>query len=328
MSWRVKALRRFLRTRRVDRLIDRERCGPGTVGAASRARSLASILVVLAALVGCHSVHAVHAVHGKPEGDTVRLVTLNILGCRGFPFQKGGPIAFDEPSAALTEALVDRIATWRADVVVIQEAPPEAIVRQVADRTGMQVAYFPAQTVPGNDWPFGFPGAVLSRYPLSPSTDRAAQVRTPTDPRFQRHWGDVDVDVHGRSLRVASLHLCADWGGTNRESTRLAELDAVLTEPPADVIAGDFNTTPTHEPYPVISASGWRDAWLESGAAGDGHTSDTRRPHQRIDYVWLSPATRWRAASATVLDDTALVVGGRRVLLSDHFPVLVELEWT
>lgn len=255
----------------------------------------------------------------------MRIVTLNALGLRGFPVGAGGPVAFPLPAGELVAELARRIAAWRADVVLLQEAPPEVEVREVARLAGMQAVFMPAQANAGPEWPFGFPGAVLARWPLGPATDRAAAVRAPGDARFQRHWGSVTVATPLGPLTATTTHLCADWGGVHRESTRLAEVAAILAAPPGDLIAADCNTRPGEAPWQALRGAGWRDAWLESGADGDGLTSDTRKRIQRIDYVWLAPGSPWRAAAAQVLPDDPLTVRGIAALLSDHHPVLVEL---
>jgi len=253
------------------------------------------------------------------------VVSFNVLGCRGFPLESGGPVSFPEVSPALVQALANRLVHWRADVVILQEAPLETDVREVARLAGMQVAFFPAQSNPNAEWPFGFPGAVLSKYPLSEIEDRARAIRRPGDERFQRHWGSVAVTIGAHTLRVQGMHLCADWGGMKRESTRLAELEALLSSPAGDLIGADCNTRPGEAPWQRLKEAGWRDGWIEAGAAGDGLTSDARNRIQRIDYLWLSPQSGWRAAGAEVLTDLKVTVNGTELFLSDHCPVAMDL---
>jgi endonuclease/exonuclease/phosphatase family metal-dependent hydrolase len=256
----------------------------------------------------------------------LRVITFNILGCRGFPLAPAGPVVFDQPTPRLLEVLAARLVAWRADVVILQETPPEDAVRTVARLAGMEMAYFPAQAASSSAWPFGFPGAILSRHPLSEVRDLATTVRGQQDARFHRHWGVATVAVPGRPLRVTGTHLCADWGEVFRESTRLAELEAILAAAPTDLIGADCNTRPGEAPWRRLREAGWRDGWIESGAAGDGLTSDTRTRIQRIDYLWLAPATPWRAVGATVItDDLVVEADGQQVLLSDHHPVAVDL---
>jgi endonuclease/exonuclease/phosphatase family metal-dependent hydrolase len=254
------------------------------------------------------------------------VVTFNVLGCRGFPLKAGGPVAFQKVSPAVLQTLADRIGQWQADVVILQEAPPEPDVREIARRAGLHAAFFPTPAPATSEWPFGFPGAVLSRYPIVEVRDCAAAVREKDDDRFYRHWGSTVIALGDRPLRVQGTHLCADWGGMNREKTRLAELDALLQDSKADVIGADCNTRPGEAPWRRMRDAGWRDSWLEGAGLGAGHTSDARKPHQRIDYLWLSPTTAWRVRSAQVINEGFQVeVGGTAVLLSDHLPVMMEL---
>lgn len=261
------------------------------------------------------------------EPTKIRVVTFNVLGCRGFPLESGGPVSFPEVSPDLVRALADRLVEWRADVAILQEAPPESDVREVARLSGMQFAFFPAQTRPNAEWPFGFPGAILSKYPISKIEDRATLLRRPGDERFQRHWGSATITIGSHTLRVQSMHLCADWGGVKRESTRLAELDAVLSQESGDLIGADCNTRPGEAPYQRLTAAGWRDGWIEADAAGDGLTSDARQQIQRIDYLWLAPESAWKAVGAEVLTDLKVTVNGTDLLLSDHCPVALDLVW-
>ena len=122
----------------------------------------------------------------------------------------------------------------------------------------MQAAYFPAQAASGLEYPFAFPGAVLSRLPLSAAIDHAAAVRSPQDHRFHRPWGGATVATGATPLRVASTHLCSDWGGVMREGTRLEEIACLLAGPPADLIAGDFNAQDLAGPIARMRAAGWR----------------------------------------------------------------------
>jgi hypothetical protein len=70
----------------------------------------------------------------------------------------------------------------------------------------------------------------------------------------------------------------------------------------ADVIGADWNTRPGEAPWQGMRHAGWRDGWLKSGDQSVGFTSDSRKPHQRIDYLWLSPTTAWRVRSAQVIN--------------------------
>ncbi len=284
-------------------------------------RRILRTLIVLIALAGCTDRSP------DPGAKPIRVLTFNVLGCRGFPLTTGGPVVFPEVSPALCAALADRLTLWQVDVALIQEAPPEPFMRDIARLAGMQVAFFSAQIQAGPDYPFGFPGAILARQPLSRIQERASAVRSGNDPRFQRHWGSATVTITGHELSTTCTHLCADWGGVNREATRLAELDAVLAVPGMDVIGADCNAKPESALWRRLRAAGWRDGWIESGSNGAGFTSDCRHPHQRIDYLWLAPQTPWRVRSAHVQTDLRLTVDGVDLWLSDHFPVLTELEY-
>lgn len=248
----------------------------------------------------------------------LRLLTWNILGCRGFPAIEGGPVAFTAVHPGVIAGVAARLREWEIDVALLQEAPPADDVQALARLAGMQAVCFPAQAASGPDYPFGFPGAVLSRLPPSGAVDLAATVRVPEDHRFHRHWGSAVIATASGPLRVASTHLCADWGGVQREGTRLEEVACLLAGPPVDLIAGDCNAGPDSAPIARLR---------EGHGDGDGDTVDTRcTVGYRIDYVWLAPASPWRVRTARVGDVPRSDIDGVPVLLSDHFPVIIEVD--
>ncbi len=252
--------------------------------------------------------------------STLRLLTWNILGARGCAVGTSGPTVFPDPHPAVIAGIGARLRAWELDLVLLQEAPPEAQLSALAEASGMHAAFFPAQAASGPDYPFGFPGAILAREPLTEVTDRAALIRHPGDPRLERHWGSA----RHAGLRFDTVHLCGDWGGVNREAIRQAELAAILTNSDADILAGDCNAVPDSPTYQTLAAASWRDAWSATDATG--LTADARYPTVRIDQCWLSPRLRCHVHSAQVLDHIAESVDGQDILLSDHFPVLVRLR--
>ncbi len=285
-----------------------------------------SLLVLGHLCLWPHCVQAGEEPLKKNAAPVLRVLSFNVLGCRGFSLKPGAPVVFKEVSDELVKALAGKLVEWKMDVVLLQEAPPEASVGEIGRLSGMHTAFFAAQSLPGPEWPFGFPGAVISKYPITQVEDRAAVLRSTQDERFARHWGAATLQVGAQVLRVQCMHLCADWGGVRRESTRLAEVDAFLLSAPGDLVAADCNTRPGEAPWRLLVDAGWKDAWREAGV-GEGLSSDTRRRHQRIDYVWLAPGTPWRVHSIRVLEDLRVTAQGGELLLSDHFPLAAELVY-
>ena len=69
------------------------------------------------------------------------------------------------------------------------------------------------------------------------------------------------------------------------------------------ILAGDFNARPGSASIERLEASGWIDATA---------------PQSVIDYVFLQSDDPWRIVERTTIDDR---------VVSDHRPMLVELEW-
>ena len=250
-----------------------------------------------------------------------------MLGCRGYQPAMDTPAAFADVSPVLVSALAQRIRHWQLGILIIQEAPPQEWVTHLGSLCNMHTTFFPAQSEPGPSYPFGFPGAVLSRFPLSDEKDCATAWRSAGDPCFARFWGTVQVHVHHLPLCVGASHFCSDWGGVNRESTRLAEAAVISKETSVDVLGIDCNAQPNEQPIATMRAAGWRDAWVEARNTAAGATILANQPSRRIDYLWLAPTSPWRVRSAQVINDVTIRVDGAVLFLSDHCPVLVELEY-
>jgi endonuclease/exonuclease/phosphatase (EEP) superfamily protein YafD len=105
---------------------------------------------------------------------------------------------------------------------------------------------------------------------------------------------------------------------TDKPQQRLAQLeklDQVLLQDnrlPA-IIAGDFNAEPNSGEMRRVFKN-----WTDAGPSHDRLTWPADKPRVRIDYILYRPQSRWRVVRAKVIDEP---------LISDHRPVLVELEY-
>ena len=86
--------------------------------------------------------------------------------------------------------------------------------------------------------------------------------------------------------------------------------DGVGAKRPRAILAGDYNAHPEDVTITKLTGSGLVDAGAKAGIA-DEFTYSSGAPHERIDYVFVSPDVT--PVSARVLEGTA----------SDHRPVLV-----
>ena len=74
-------------------------------------------------------------------------------------------------------------------------------------------------------------------------------------------------------------------------------------------LLGDLNGRPGDREITMLEEAGLLDSFVDSGTQGEGFTSPSDGPHQRIDYVWTSPDLKSTGFSST------------RSQASDHFPV-------
>ena len=134
------------------------------------------------------------------------------------------------------------------------------------------------------------------------------------------------VELDGGALWVTTTHLT---NAAAAERAQLAaELAALHTEPmETGVVVGDFNAGPDAAELGPLRER-FTDAWHLAEARADhprevgrrflqreaGQTFSARRPHTRIDQVWVSPGVT--VTGAEVLDAAGC---------SDHHPLLVDL---
>lgn len=233
--------------------------------------------------------------------------------------------------------IADLIASWDADVVVLNEVDLDATwsgrrnqARVIAERAGY--AYQVEQCnydvwLPGFRLRFG--NAVLSRYPIvaAEPVDWPG-VRGVETAAFGKKRGVVctldlgDAGSGGRSVRVVAVH----WDARD-SAARLGSAD-VLTAlskdggPPV-IAAGDFNSVLVSDDGEETAVArllaGSAFSWEGAAAPGDGEGEPawesfrSDQPDRLIDYVFVQPpltVERFEAVDS---------------LLSDHRPVVAEV---
>jgi len=263
--------------------------------------------------------------------QVVRVVTWNILGGRGHRRGENPAVRPSPPRPGHAVLLAEALEGLGADIVLLQEAPPPSQVEAIASRLGFFHAFFAARWPGDSTWVGGFPGAICARWPLTAVVDHLAAAGAWPDHEFMRHWGSAVCRTPVGTMRLHTTHLCADWGGRQHETVRIAEADRILgataASPDPLLLAGDLNGTPGSAPHRRFLEAGWRDAVAEGGADGQP-TSPVPNPARRIDHVLLSPGAPWTARRAMVPDGPPFAPPADdpdALALSDHLPVRVEL---
>ena len=263
-----------------------------------RAAVLPALLLMILPVVQLATWTDVHPTPGT--GFPVRVMTYNL--------HQG----FDVDGRHAIERMAEVIEAENPDIIALQEVSRGWVVNGSVDmlvwlsqRLGMDYVWGPAaDSVWGN--------AVLSRFPIIAFENHAMPNNDVI--RLDRGFLTAQVDLGGGEiLDVVSSHFHA---GSADSAIRIPQARAVLGAVDPDrttVLIGDLNAPPGDPEMLLLERAGLHDAFVVSGAAGEGFTYRADRPRRRIDYVWLSPDLRARDFST---HDSAA---------SDHLAVAVTI---
>ncbi|MEE1928704.1 endonuclease/exonuclease/phosphatase family protein [Streptomyces sp. TRM 70351] len=213
-------------------------------------------------------------------------------------------------------ALTRVIRACAPDVVCVQEAPRFVRWRKHAGRLARRSGLV---YVTGGATACG-PMVLAS---LRPTVERTEDVLLPRTPGLHQRGLATAVLRFGRHARLAvvSAHLSLRRDERHAQAGLLLDrLSAV--EPLPAVAAGDLNERPGGPAFRRLTAR-LRDGWA-TAPWGAEHTSDTVRPHQRIDAVLAGPGVEVLGCGVPLglpgVTDAALRAA------SDHRPVLAALR--
>jgi endonuclease/exonuclease/phosphatase family metal-dependent hydrolase len=265
-------------------------------------RTLRPSLGATAAIIVAALLAAIPHAAGAPAvstGGDLTVITYNLH--QGLDY-------WSVPSA---EALADRIASANADVVALQE-----VNRGWDLSAGIDLFAYLRWRLPQYHAVYGrmdtdlFGNAILSRYPI---TTTGVGILPHINSALSRGYVWATLDAPGGALLFVSTHFTA-YEGFDEE--RIAQADAYAAfwaKRPRSILAGDYNSHPEDVSVTRLVAAGLVDAPAAVGQ-GKTFTYSSGAPHERIDYVFVSPDIT--PVSAQVLEGTA----------SDHSPVLVRLR--
>lgn len=196
-----------------------------------------------------------------------------------------------------------------ADVIAMQEMDASSVER-IAKELGLSYVYYPASVAKDGD---DFGNAVLSRWPIT--ADR--KINLPhDDPYHQQHRIGVaaTVDIRGTPFQMVSVHGATPIVGLGaRLDQAETVIQAVKGEAPAQVIAGDFNTSdPGSLTQTVKLFTGLGFQWASEGAEDTVNSIIGKLTLDSVFARGLTPVERGV--------DT-------RPSGSDHQPVWVRFAW-
>jgi endonuclease/exonuclease/phosphatase family metal-dependent hydrolase len=254
------------------------------------------------------ALHACVSVPVTDAGVPIRVMTYNIRSGNG---------NLDSTAAAIRAQSPDIVALQEVDVHWADRSAFADQVTALAAKLGMQGRFAPIYVLPGlaqGAPPRQFGVALLSRYPIVRfRNDTIARLSTQVqDPEPQPAPGLLDavLDVNGHPVRVFNTHLDyrKDPAVRTQQVREMLGFIGDLAVP--TLVFGDMNAAPdAPELRPLLQRL--HDAWSESGTPGFTYPADA--PHERIDYVLVSP--QFSVRSIRVPDTQA----------SDHRPVVAEL---
>lgn len=247
----------------------------------------------------------------EPQPLRLRVLTYNIHHGEG----TDGKFDLERLAEIINRANPDLVALQEVDVETRRSGGVDQAVR-LGELTGMQASF--AEAMPFQGGRYGnalltddslLPEVALAHVPLSllagPGQEPRVVVIGGVDPN-----GQMD-----QAIFFAGTHLSHESAETRL--SQVEQINAMIEwdDKPA-ILAGDFNFTPGSDEYQAMINAGWVDAAATFGDPQPTIPSDA--PKRRIDYVFVTPADRWRVIDVQVFDEP---------IASDHAPVLVELEY-
>lgn len=267
----------------------------------------------------------------KEEAATLRggftSVSYNILACHGYPDLDTNHHKRVIAEQRMVERLALELALYQPDLVTFQESPSEAMVAEIAKELGFNHAWFPGGWPGNDDWPGGFPGTIMSRFPIKDDTNRPSATDPHPEELFTRHWCAATLETDTGPLRVFSAHLHPeDEAIRAREITAILDvLVPALATGESLLFQGDLNHRPDGPEYERWVAAGLVDTLAAATGKKDTPTFSSTEPKGRIDYIWAGGPIASRIAESRVLFEGAFRTNPEdptSFALSDHVPVL------
>ena len=187
----------------------------------------------------------------------------------------------------------------------VQRTEGKDEIAELAAMTQLHYAFAPNLDYQGGKYGV----AILSRFPIKKTVHRMFENKREAE---RRGLLLVEVEVDHFPLTFVTTHLDYQFAdGRLFETEQLLEHLAGVKGPL--ILVADLNDVPTGSAYQLVRTK-FTDAWVTSGARGDGFSYPADKPAKRIDHIFASHGVR--AKKAWVVE----------TLASDHVPVVAEFE--
>ncbi len=203
------------------------------------------------------------------------------------------------------ERLAKIIRDINPDIVALQEVDYKTLRSTGIDQASLLGELTQLRAIFGRAMYFQggeYGEALLSRFPLKDERIYALPYHPGQEPRVALA-ARVMPDEPLPEFIFVGTHLCHQSEETRFEQmTRIRFLFSEIDDVPV-ILAGDLNARRGSPPMNVLLQDGWKDA---------------SAPHSQVDYVLIRSRDPWKVVNVQVIEDQKA---------SDHFPVLVVLEW-
>lgn len=253
-------------------------------------------------------------------------LSYNILACRGYPGTEKNKQRISLAQRRMADRFASEIDIYRPDLVTFQESPSDSVVTRIAEALGYHRAWFPGGWSGNEEWPGGFPGTIISRFPIKDTQNRPSTGDEHPEELFTRHWCRATLETDGGPLHVFSAHLHPeDEAIRAREVGEILNvIEATLASGDSLLFQGDLNHTPAGPEYARWQAAGLVDTLATMGQK-DTPTFSSTEPKVRIDYIWAGGPIASQVKESRVLFEGAFRTNPddpTSFALSDHVPVL------
>jgi len=269
---------------------------PGFVRIESQPAVLVLLLLIVP-LVRLVTWHTPAAVTG--DGYPVRIMTFNLHN------------GFDTDGFLGMEALARVIEAEQPDVVALQEVSRGWVIDGSLDMLTWlsQRLDMPYISGPTADPLWG--NAILSRFPI---VEYQAHDLPPRDLLILRGFLGARIDVgQGERLDVIATHYHHPEAGS---AVRVEQSKVILdfwAGRPHTALMGDLNGRPGDPEIEMLRQAGLSDV-LDLAGISPGYTNPSEQPHQRIDYIRITPDL--------TASDVAITAG----TASDHLGVVATID--
>lgn len=243
-------------------------------------------------------------------------ISYNVLACRGYPYLDTDTDRGARAATQMADRIALELALYSPDIVTFQESPSASVAAQIANGLDLSHAWFPG----------GFPGTIVSRFPISNKLNYSKTDNNASSDLFTRHFCQATLEHPDGDITLFSAHLHpSDASVREREVTAVLEAMKPALEAGGPVLfQGDLNHAPDGPEYARWEAAGLVDAATHAGAT-PGMTIRSDTPTRRIDYIWAGGALAARIRDCRVLFEGAFRTNPDdpgSFALSDHLPVL------